>query len=413
METLSFVIVGHVDHGKSTLIGRLLYDTNSLSPDKIEEIKTASQGLGKETEFAYLLDHLEEERQQGITIDTTQVFFKTHRRQYVIIDAPGHREFVKNMVTGASQAEAAVLIIDVNEGVQEQSRRHAYILSLLGIKQIIVVLNKMDIVGFSKEKFEEVKKHIANFLAEIGISPLLYIPISAFYGDNIASKSTNMSWYQGPTFLEALDKLTVRQLPEEKSLIFPVQDIYKIDTKRIAVGRIESGKIRKGDKIKVLPEGSTTVISSIEKYLSNVTVSLAGESIGVTTADPIFVNRGDIICSETNPPHLTDTFGATIFWMSHKPWDVKDRLTIKCATQEMVCKITKVEKRIDSSTLELISDTSTIANLDVAEVTIKTKKPIAVKTFGDVQELGRFVLVRDENTCAGGIVIDINGGVGN
>jgi len=192
MDVLSFVIVGHVDHGKSTLIGRLLYDTDSLPPDKIEEIKKASAEAGRDTEFAFLLDHLEEERKQGITIDTTQVFFKTDKRRYVIIDAPGHVEFVKNMITGASQAEAAVLIIDVAEGVKEQTRRHSYMLSLLGLSQVIVVLNKMDLVDFSQERFGDVRKDAGGWLKSIDIEPIYYIPISAIKGDNITGKSKNM-----------------------------------------------------------------------------------------------------------------------------------------------------------------------------------------------------------------------------
>ena len=231
--TLNFVIVGHVDHGKSTLIGRLLYDTDSLPSDKIEEIKKTSEGLGRKTEFAYLLDHLEEERQQGLTIDTTQVFFKTDKRCYVIIDAPGHVEFVKNMVTGASQAEAAILIIDVKEGIKEQTKRHAYILSLLGLNQVVVILNKMDLVDFSEGRFNEVKKGAQEFLNSINMDPLFYIPICAIKGDNIARRSERMNWYNGPTLLESLDTLKSRESAENKPLIFPIQDAYKIDDKRI------------------------------------------------------------------------------------------------------------------------------------------------------------------------------------
>ena len=217
MDVLSFVIVGHVDHGKSTLIGRLLFDTDSLPPDKIEEIKKASAGQGRRTEFAYLLDHLEEERKQGITIDTTQVFFKSPKRRYVIIDAPGHVEFVKNMITGASQAEAAVLIVDVAEGVKEQTRRHSYMLSLLGLKQVVVVMNKMDLVDFSQETFDSVKNDVTQWLKSIDIEPKLYIPISAIDGENVIAKSEKMDWYTGPTLLESLDTLQNQLLPEDKS----------------------------------------------------------------------------------------------------------------------------------------------------------------------------------------------------
>jgi len=217
MDTLKFVIVGHVDHGKSTLIGRLLYDTGSISPDKIEEIKKTSSDLGRETEFAYLLDHLEEERQQGITIDTTQVFFKSDKREYVIIDAPGHVEFVKNMITGASQAEGALLIVDAEEGIKEQTRRHAYILSMLGLKNAVVVFNKMDLVGFDKQKFDMLKKNAQEMMKSINIEVSSCIPVSAKRGDNIVNISKDMAWYQGPTVLEALDRLEKRVVKHDRS----------------------------------------------------------------------------------------------------------------------------------------------------------------------------------------------------
>lgn len=406
---LKFVIVGHVDHGKSTLIGRLLYDTDSLPPDKIEEVKKTSRNLGKDTEFAYLLDHLEEERQQGITIDTTQVFFKTGKRHYVIIDAPGHVEFVKNMITGASQAEAAVLIIDAKEGVKEQTKRHAYILSLLGLEQVVVVLNKMDLVEFSEERFAEVKAEAEKFLEGVNITPLFYIPISAMKGENIASKSQKMQWYQGPTFLESLDSLKNKESLENKPLIFPVQDVYKIDGKRIAAGRIESGKIRRSDRIKVLPSGEETTVTSVEKFMEEPTAASTGESIGIVTGDPVFLNRGDVVCLSGQEAVLASRFQAYIFWMSKRDFNVKDKVLLRCTTQEVNCKVREIKKKINSSTLEIIEENATILkNLEVGEVVIETKKPVVVKIFNDVQELGRFVFVHDENICAGGIVTDIN-----
>lgn len=405
MDGLSFVIVGHVDHGKSTLIGRLLYDTNSLPPDKIEEIKKASAKQGKRTEFAYLLDHLEEERKQGVTIDTTQVFFNSKKRSYVIIDAPGHVEFVKNMITGASQAEAAVLIVDVAEGVKEQTRRHSYMLSLLGLKQVVVVMNKMDMVDFSQERFQTVKSDLAEFLKSINIEPSLYIPISAIEGDNVVGKSENMNWYDGPAFLDSLDTLQNRLLPQNKPLLFPIQDVYKIDDKRINVGRVESGEIGKGDKIKVLPSGQVTSVNSVEKFLEDVDKAVASECIGITTADSVFLDRGNVICGSDDTPISTDRVSANIFWMTRKDFNKEQKLTLRCATQETSCKIESINKRINSSTLEIISENAEIVkNLEVAEVVLKTKKPIVIKDFNDVQELGRFVLVQDENICAGGII---------
>ena len=406
---LSFVIVGHVDHGKSTLIGRLLYDTNSLPPDKIEEIKKASAGQGRRTEFAYLLDHLEEERKQGITIDTTQVFFRSPKRRYVIIDAPGHVEFIKNMITGASQAEAAVLIVDVAEGVKEQTRRHSYMLSLLGLNQIVVVLNKMDLVDFSSERFNAVKKDVQEWLESIDIKPILYIPISAIEGYNVAGGSKNMAWYSGPTFLESLDALQNRQPPEDKPLLFPIQDVYKIADERVNVGRVASGVIEKGMDIKILPSGQTTTVNSIEKFLKDTDRAVASECIGITTADSVFLERGNIVCRPGREPTLTDRIPASVFWMSKRDFTKDQKLTLRCATQETPCKIESISKRIDSATLEVIEENAElIKNLEVAEVIIKTKKTVAIKNFNDVQELGRFVLVQGENTCAGGIITGLS-----
>ncbi|MHC4325497.1 MAG: sulfate adenylyltransferase subunit 1 [Planctomycetota bacterium] len=409
MDILSFVIVGHVDHGKSTLIGRLLYDTGSLAFDKIEEVRQASAEQGKETEFAYLLDHFEEERKQGITIDTTQVFFKTPRRCYTIIDAPGHVEFVKNMITGASHAEAAVLIVDVNEGVKEQTKRHSYILSLLGLNQVIVVLNKMDLVDFSAGRFETVIQEVQEWLKAVDITPLVYVPISAIKGDNIAGKSENMDWYAGPTFLESLDALQNMPPAQDKPLLLPIQDVYKMQDKRISVGRVESGAIKKGAEVKALPGGHVTSVLSIEKFLEDTDKAIAGECIGLTTADPVFLERGNVLCSPQSQPILTDKIAANIFWMSKRDFDMDLKLTIRCATQELRCKVVSIDKRIDSSTLELLdTDCKTLKNLEVAEITIETEKPVIVKNFNDVQELGRFVLVQDQNICASGIITSIS-----
>jgi len=403
---LAFVIVGHVDHGKSTLVGRLLFDTNSLPQDKIEEIKKTSQSSGEGMKFAFLLDHLKEEREQGITIDTTQIFFKTPQKEYIIIDAPGHTEFVKNMITGASQAEAAILIIDAVEGVREQTRRHAYILSLLGINQIVVVLNKMDLVNYQKEIFEKIKKETKEFLSSIGVNADYYIPISALKGDNITKESEKMDWYQGPTVLESLGSLKKRLFPAGQSLIFPVQDVYQIGQKRIIVGRIEAGELSNGQEIKILSGGKTTKVKSIEKFNGNLEKAYAGENIGLTIEDPLFVKRGDVICQSLEELTLTDRFEANLFWMAREELNKEVAVTLKCATQEITVKVERIKKRIDSSTLRTIEENARkLQNLEVGEVIIKTKTPIAIKKFNDLPEMGRFVLIKNENTCAGGIIV--------
>ncbi len=407
LENLKFVIVGHIDHGKSTLIGRLFYDTDSLPEGRMEEIEQICKALGKEVEFAYVMDHLREERDQGITIDTAQTFFNTTKRSYTIIDAPGHVEFIKNMITGASQAEAAMLIVDIEEGVQEQTRRHAYILSLLGLDQVIVVINKMDLVDYKEERYEEVKKELLKFLNSIKIKPTYIIPISAKQGDFIAKKTKNLSWFKGPTVLEALDTFKTRKSARNKALRLPVQDVYKYE-KRIIAGRVESGTIKPGEKIKILPSGEETIVQSIEEYgKENVKQAEAGKSTGITTRDKVFADRGDVITHTRDLPAVTDTIKAHVFWMDKQPFKKNERLLFKCATQEVMSSIDKIDRVIDSSTLKLLSkDADQIKNREVADIIIKTEKPVVVENFNIVQELGRFVFQR-KDTCAGGIITDV------
>ena len=404
-KTLKFVIAGHVDHGKSTLIGRLLVDTNSLPPDKLEEVEKTSRELGRRVEFAYLLDHLQEEREQGVTIDTTQIFFKTDTREYVIIDAPGHVEFVKNMITGASQAEAALLIVDVERGVQEQTKRHAYLLSLLGITRMAVLLNKMDLVEFKEERYQEVKKETQKFLESLNLKPRCYIPISAIDGDNVVTRSKHTSWYDGKTVLENLDLLENAPSDEAKRFILPVQDVYKTDKKRIVVGKIATGRIKKGERIKVLPDGLETTVKTIEKFPGQVEEAISEESIGLTVSDSLFLERGQIVCSAGKEPKVSDRFRANLFWMAKSPLTTSERITLRCATQSVSCRVT-IRQRIDSATLEVMEENAGhLNNLEVGEVEIKTKKPLVIEKFSEISELGRFVLSRENNICAGGIII--------
>lgn len=403
---LKLVIVGHVDHGKSTLIGRMLYETNSLPEGKIEEIKSICKSLGKDLEFGFILDHLEEEREQGITIDTTQIFFKTKKRDYTIIDAPGHVEFVKNMITGASQAEAAILIVDAEEGVQEQTRRHAYILSMLGLKQFIVVINKMDLVGYKEERFESVKQELRSLLDKLKIQPSYIIPLSAKKGDFIVKKSENMAWYDSATVLEALDTFTSHKSNNEKPLRFSVQDVYKWD-KRIIAGRVECGIAKTGSEVIILPSNERTSISSIEEFLKeNVQTAESGKATGIMTKDKLFIDRGNIICSPEDAPQVTDTFKAHIFWMDKEPLKKGERIVLKCSTQEAICRVEEFQRILNSATLEEKEEKGEIKNREVADVIIKTDKPVVVENFNDVEELGRFVLER-LNTCAGGIITEV------
>lgn len=296
-QQLRVVIVGHVDHGKSTLIGRLLYDTNSLPDGKAEEIKKISEKRGADAvEWSFVLDAFQAERDQAVTIDTTQIWFSTQQRDYVIIDAPGHREFLKNMISGAAAADAAILVVDASEGVQEQTRRHAYLLHLLGLRQVAVVINKMDLVGHDTERFAEISKQVIAYLDSLGLTATHIVPISARHGDMIAERGDQLSWYNGKTLTGVLDSFEVEMPPISRALRFPVQDVYRYDGRRIIVGRVETGILRKGDKILFSPTNETATVESIEVWPADEAKvqAHAGRSIGITLDERIFVERGHI-----------------------------------------------------------------------------------------------------------------------
>ncbi|MHB0912741.1 MAG: sulfate adenylyltransferase subunit 1 [Armatimonadota bacterium] len=404
---MSIVIVGHVDHGKSTLVGRLLYDTKSLPEGRYESVARVCEDTGKQFEFAFLLDALEEERDQGVTIDTAQIYFHTDKREYVIIDAPGHKEFLKNMVTGAASADAAVLLIDADEGVQEQSRRHGYLLKLLGIRQVVVVINKMDLVGYSREVFESVKDEYLRFLAQLDVEPQFVIPVSARDGENVATRSeSTRAWYTGPTVLESLDLFTPAGSKEEKALRLPVQDVYKFDRRRVIAGRVESGMIRVGDKIKFSPSGHEGVVASIERWSSPARdYALPGESIGITLTEQLFIERGDIISHPEKTPKVSPVLFANLFWLGDRHLRTGQKYILKLATQEVECRVASINHVIDTSSLASIGETaSELAKNEVATVLFDFNKPVAFDRFGDVVETGRFVLVDEYDTAGGGII---------
>ncbi len=411
-EVLKIVVVGHVDHGKSTVIGRLLYDTKSVPEGKIERVKQISRDKGKPFEYAYLLDAFEEEQKQGITIDITQLQFFTAKREYVIIDAPGHKEFLKNMISGAANAEAALLVIDAREGVQEQSKRHGYILSLLGIRKVYVVINKMDLIDYSEEKFNEIRHEMNRFLNSLHVYPLRYIPVSAFYGENMTHRSPRMEWYQGESILESLDLFAKEKGREDKELRFPIQDVYKFDDRRIIAGRIESGTLKVGDEILISPGHKTTRVKSIESWLERdkkETVS-AGMSVGITVADEFFNKRGEVITHLQHPPLVSDTFKANIFWMGRSPLLKNKKYKLKLVTQEQECEIITISKVIDAITLDTTENAAEVKTNDVAEVSIRTKEKVSLDEFKNNAHTGRFVLLDGYDVSGGGIVSGLDKG---
>jgi sulfate adenylyltransferase large subunit len=406
-ETLKFVMVGHVDHGKSTLVGRLLHETGFIPDTKVAHVKKVCEDQGKSFEFAFLLDGLEEERDQGITIDVAQMFFRTKTRNYVVIDAPGHKEFLKNMISGASNADVAFLMIDAEEGIQEQTQRHAYLLALLGIKQIAVVMNKMDLVGYSEEVFNKTRDTYLKYLATINVKPHSFIPISAYHGDNVVTKSAKMPWYTGRSILETLDNFRSNDDRSKLPLRFPVQDVYKFDKRRIIAGRIESGTVAVGDEILFLPSGKTVKVKTIEKWNADPPKTVGpGVSTGFTMEDQTFVERGEIGCDPKNAPQVSDHFTANLFWMGSKHLQKGGRYLLKLATQEVECVVESILKVINSSTLEEISrNAHEVAKNEVAEVILTTKRPIAFDTFDAVPETGRFVIVHEHDVRGGGIIL--------
>ncbi len=405
---LSLVVVGHVDHGKSTLIGRLFYDTGSLPEGKYEQLVAIAQRRGVPFEFANLMDALQAERDQNITIDTSQIWFRTSKREYVIIDAPGHKEFVKNMVTGAARADAALIIIDASEGVQEQTRRHGYLLRLIGVRQVVVVVNKMDLVDYSQAIFDKVSSDYRQFLAGLGVEAQFILPVSARQGDNIAARGENLKWFTGPAVLEALDAIPDAKELTNQPLRFPIQDVYRFDHRRILAGRVEAGTLRAGDQLLFLPSGRTSVVRSIENWNSPQVDSLsAGDPAGITLSDQLFVERGSVAVHADDAPSLATEFTARIFWLGRTPLAAGKRYKLKLVTQEVECEIKTLEEVVDASTVQTIPGADSVRTNDAAKVVIHTRRPVAIDKFERVPTMGRLVLVDGFDVAGGGIVVEI------
>ncbi|QDO96522.1 adenylyl-sulfate kinase [Ferrovibrio terrae] len=403
------VIVGHVDHGKSTLVGRLLHDTDSLPTGKLEQLKAVSEKRGLEFEWSFLLDALQVERDQGITVDTTQIWFTTQQRRYVIIDAPGHKEFLKNMVTGAAQADAAILVVDAAQGLAEQTRRHAYLLHLLGIRQVAVAVNKIDLIGNDAARFRAVAESVRNYLVGIGIEPQAIVPLSAREGDNIASRSVNTSWYQGPTLIGALDAFTPRALPVEQPLRLPVQDLYRYGDKRIVVGRIESGRLKAGDRIRFAPLGREATVATLENWsgpdrpLPALTEARAGDSVAFTLDEDVFVERGALGSSPEHRPIDANRFTVRLFWLDKQPLRKGDRLTMKVGTAEREAQVESIVESLDVETLDAAT-AQQIERNGVARVVLRVRPPMAIDLYETLPRTGRGVLIRGPQIVAGLVI---------
>ena len=404
---LKVVFVGHVDHGKSTLIGRILHDTDSLSEGKIEQVRKACVAEGMEFEFAFLLDAFLEEQKQNVTIDTTEIPFRTTRREYAIIDAPGHKEFLKNMITGASRADAAILVISADEGVREQSRRHAYLLSMLGIKHVIVVINKMDLVDYSEKRFREIEQEYRKFLRELGLDALTFIPASAKEGENVARASMKMKWYCAASVLDALDLLEPQQRDVDLPLRFCVQDVYRFDGRRIIAGRIETGTLRVGDQLVFSPANKSSVVATIERWNAgeNNGPAVAGDSIGITLSEQIFVERGYVASHENETPIETNRFHADLYWIVREPLRVGHLYSLRLATQDVKCEVVSIERVMDSSTLESKGDgREQLERNEIGRLIIQTRGRLVIDNHDRIPNLGRFVIIDDGQIYGGGTI---------
>jgi len=405
------VIVGHVDHGKSTLIGRLLHETGGIPAEKIESLKAMSARRGMPFEWSFLLDSLQAERDQGITIDTSQIRFRTPSRDIILIDAPGHAEFLRNMITGASQADAALLLIDAAEGVRDQTRRHGYLLHLLGVKQVTVVVNKMDRVDFSESVFRSIETEISGYLANLGVRASAVIPISAREGDGVSFKSERSAWYEGPTVLNALDSFEPARAPADLALRMPVQAVYKFDDRRIVAGRIETGTLSIGDEVVFQPSGKTAKVKSIESWPTpaaghELTVLHAGAPAGITLDREIFVERGEILSSPISRPHAARRLRVRLFWLAEEPLEVGTTVIARLATSEVRATVAVVHEVVDPGHLSTF-ESKAIGRNQVGEIELLLSRPIAADPHGVNPRTGRVALELGGRIAGGGLVISV------
>ena len=409
-ERMQIVIGGHVDHGKSTIIGRLLADTHSLPDGKLEQVKALCERTAKPFEYAFLLDALKDERAQGITIDAARVFFKTAQRDYIIIDAPGHIEFLKNMVTGAARAEAALLVIDAKEGVRENSRRHGYMMSMLGLTKIAVLVNKMDLVGYDRGVFDRIEAEYRAFLQQVNVRPARFIPVAGRDGENIAARSTLMPWYDGPTVLSMLDQFPAEPAAVHQPFRMPVQDVYKFtsrgDDRRIVAGSVESGSAQVGDEVVFYPSGKKTVIKSIEAFNRTPAVRAAsGEALGFTLQEQIYVARGEIATLAKEPrPKVTTRLRVNLFWLGKAPLVKKKDYVLKLGAGRVTARVEEIHRVIDASDLSSKDHQQRVDRHAVAECTLKCNRAIAFDLADEIAATSRFVVVDDFEIRGGGIV---------
>ncbi len=416
---VNIVFVGHVDHGKSTTVGRLLFDSGGIPEQELRKLKDLAESLGKGGfEFAFVMDNLKEERERGLTIDLAYKKFVTKNYEYTIIDAPGHKDFIKNMITGSSQADVAFLVIAASEGVMEQTKEHLWLCRTLGVGQLGILINKMDTVNYDESKFNKVKEEVGNLLKTAGykVEEIPFIPISALQGDNVVKKSDKMAWYKGPTVLEQMDLFKEPEKPVDLPLRLPIQDVYSITGIGVVpVGRIETGKMKVGDKVIVVParegRGVTGEVKSIEMHHEQIQEAIAGDNIGfnVRGIGKKDIARGDVLGHVDNVPTICTEFTAQIVVLNH-PTVLTAGYTpvFHIHTAQVACKIEKIEKKLDPATGEVIAENPDfIKNGDAAIIKVKPTKPLVIEKQKDIPHMSRFAIRDAGTTVAAGMCVDL------
>ena len=414
-EHLNLIFIGHVDHGKSTSVGRILYETGALTEQQLRKLKEEAGKVGKATfEFAFTMDTLKEERERGVTIDLSHKEFMTNKYYFTIIDAPGHRDFVKNMITGASQADAAVLVCSAKDGVQAQTKEHAFLAKVLGIKQMIVAINKMDAVNFEKDKYEETKLAMSTLLKNIGykVEDIPFIPYSGWLGDNIKVKSDKMPWYNGPTLLECFDKFTAPVKPTDKPLRLPIQDVFTITGHgTVPVGRVETGIMRLNDSIIFMPSGAKGEVKKIEMHHQELQQAVPGDNVGfnVKNVDKKDVKRGEVVGPVSSQPKVAAEFTAQIVVLEHPTAIGKGYTPVfHLHTAQIACTFIELVSKKDPKTgAAMPGPVDFLKSGDVAVVRIKPLKPVVIEKFSDFPPLGRFAIRDMGQTVAAGVVLDV------
>jgi elongation factor 1-alpha len=412
----NLAIIGHVDHGKSTLVGRLLFETGSVPEHVIEQYREEAEEKGKGGfEFAYVMDNLAEERERGVTIDIAHQEFDTDQYYFTIVDCPGHRDFVKNMITGASQADNAVLVVAADDGVQPQTQEHVFLARTLGIAELIVGVNKMDLVDYGESRYKEVREEVIKLLKQVRFKSddATFIPISAFEGDNVAEDSTEMGWYDGPTLLEALNDLPEPEPPTDAPLRLPIQDVYTISgIGTVPVGRIETGTMSPGDNVSFQPSDVGGEVKTIEMHHEEVDMAGPGDNVGfnVRGIGKDDIRRGDVCGPADDPPKVAETFQAQIVVMQHPSVITAGYTPVFHAhTAQVACTIESIDKKIDPSSGEVAEENPDfIQSGDAAVVTVRPQKPLSIEPSSEIPELGSFAVRDMGQTIAAGKVLSVN-----